>query len=185
MSKRTKMLRRQKTDPNASEKRTRGRARGRVADAFQAYQANRTERVQARQQGKTDRAEDRQQSYADRTFSKAAGGKWSPESVGARWSGIEGMTGQLAQLASGAASAYFTGGASSSMGGLSGALAGAQDVLSGVQDVLNPSTGGEPGGETPLPTPEESGWIGWVEANPVASVAIAGGALWLLYQVLK
>ena len=136
--------------------------------------------VQTRQDNKTQRTQARQASYADRTYSKAMGGKWSPESTEARWTGIAGMSGSIADATSQALGAYFTGGASSALGGLGET---ANEVLGALQDggIIQTPEPGQPdpgGGEADLFTQMSD----WAAENP--GKTLVGGGL-ILYGLTK
>jgi len=132
-----------------------------------------------RQQAKTERVQARQQSYADRTQSKAQGGKWTPESVDARWSGIASMSESIANAAVEGISAYYGGGYASAFGGI-------EDVLGGMAGnsgvVTNPEMSG-PGNKGDQPRVEDSGGVmAWASENPL----LAGGiAVTVVYVVSK
>ena len=77
-------------------------------------------RKQARQKARQDRRALRIKQRTKRTQAKAAGGKWDPESVGARWEGIASVTESAAGLGEHGIDAYTaaqTGGLSSLLGG--------------------------------------------------------------------
>jgi hypothetical protein len=130
-----------------------------------ARQAGRSQRQAARQSGRSQRQARRQAGRTARTEAKSMGGKWSPGSTGARWSGAAGLAGALAPIA-------VTGlGGTPSSGDIPGPGEFGPYGIDPFQDPMMPSNGNGAGW-----------WSQQTQTMQIGIIAAAGAGLWFLLR---